>query len=213
MRYTLVVGAAPLPEETAFYERLLLDADRVVAADAAGEWCADLGRIPDIVLGDFDSALPGAAERLAAAGAEVSAYPRDKDETDLEIAVAIALERYGAPIVLTAAFSGLLDHTLASLGTLLRSGPGAQVREPGWIAHVATADRPFRARVRPGAVFSVVAVGPAAGVDVSGGHWPLVGASLDPLSGLGVSNVTSGEELAVSVREGSLIVLIRTASG
>lgn len=213
MTYTLVAGASPLPDEAPFYRALVGAAAHVVAADAAGEWCIDLGRTPDIVVGDFDSALPGAGERLRAGGAEVLAFPAEKDVTDLEIAVEVALERYGTPLVLTAAFSGLLDHTLAALGTLVRSGEGAEAREPDWTGHVVTPAHALSIGLVPGTTFSVVAIGEARGVTVSGAHWPLVDTAMAPLSGLGVSNVTSGDELAVSVEEGTLIVLIRILSG
>jgi thiamine pyrophosphokinase len=213
MTFTLVAGAAPLPDEDAFYRALVGEASFVVAADAAGEWCASLGRVPDVALGDFDSALPGARDRLAAMGAEVISFPREKDETDLELAIDVARRRFRGPIVLTAAYSGLLDHTLAALGALMRAGDGASVREPGWSGHLVVPGHPLRVRVDRGTTFSVLAVGEAEGVDVSGAKWPLVGATLPPLSGRGVSNVTSGDELVASVREGALIVLIRHTSG
>lgn len=213
MRYALVVGAAPLAQEEDFYRALIDRAAFVVAADAAGEWCVGLGRVPDVALGDFDSALPGARERLASLGAEVLSFPREKDETDLELAIDVARRRFDTPIVLTAAYSGLLDHTLAALGALMRAGDGASVQEPGWTGYVVAPNKPLHIRVGSGTTFSVLAVGEATGVEVSGAIWPLVAATLAPLSGHGVSNVTSGDELVVSVREGALIVLIRHASG
>jgi thiamine pyrophosphokinase len=213
MTFTLIVGAAPLPDEAAFYRTLLAEADSVVAADAAGEWCVDLGRVPDVAVGDFDSALPGAGERLAALGAEVLTFPSEKDETDLELAIDVARSRFPGPLVLTAAYSGLLDHTLAALGALMRAGGDASVLEPDWSGHVVTPDRRIVLRQPRGTTFSVLAVGEARGVGVSGAQWPLVAKTLVPLSGHGVSNVTSGDELAVSVEDGALIVLIRHVSG
>ena len=54
MTFTLVVGAAPAAGADDFYRGLLVSANAVVAADAAGPWCAALGRTPDVVVGDFD---------------------------------------------------------------------------------------------------------------------------------------------------------------
>jgi len=211
--FTLVCGAAPMPGAGAFYSALLMDAAHVVAADGAAEWCVAHGRRPDVAVGDFDSALPGAAERLVSAGVEVLTYPREKDETDLEIALDVALQRSTQPVVITAAFTERIDHTLAALGVLMRAGSGARVEEPDWTGAVVRPGEPLEVPVGAGVAFSVIAPGGASGVEVAGARWPLSGAVLDPLSGRGVSNVTSGEILRVSAEKGTLIVLIRRASG
>lgn len=208
MTYTLVVGAVPVAGANAFYRDLLARATHVVAADAGGEWCIGLGRVPDVTVGDFDSAAVGAAERLAAAGTELVTHPRDKEFTDLELAVALAQGRWADPIVLTAAFSRRVDHTLAALGTLLRAGHGASVREPGWYAYACVPGGPLDLKVATGATVSVLSIGPASGVTVSGVRWPLRVAALDALSGLGVSNRAVEDVVHVSVEVGSLIVMV-----
>lgn len=211
MIHVLVIGAAPIPGEDAFYEGLLADAVRVVAADGGSELCRRAGRISDVVVGDLDSASAEAVEWARGGGAEVVAYAVDKDRTDLELAVAEALERFGAPVTITAAFSARVDHTLAAVGTLARAGAGACAREPGWSAWTVTADAPLSLDVPAETPFSVIAVGRAGGVTISGARWPLEQAELSPLSDLGVSNMTSGNIVRVSVENGTLVVYVPTA--
>lgn len=214
MTYSLVVGAAPAEGHPAFYAALLAEAAFVVAADAAGEWCVASGRTPDVAVGDFDSAEPGAAQRLRDLGVEVVEFPCEKDETDLELATAIALDRSDRPIVVTAAFSRRLDHTLAALGTLARAGAGACAREPGWQAWVCAPGSPLDLDLPAGATVSVLAVGSATGVEVSGAAWPLVDASLPLLSGWGVSNRAAGGPVGVRTAHGTLVVMVQEdASG
>ena len=208
MTYTLVVGAAPLAESEPFYRDLLAGAGAIVAADAAGEWCVALGRVPDVAIGDFDSASQGAVTRLSEAGVQVVRYPEEKDLTDLELAVAIARERYNDPIVLTAAFALRPDHTLAAFGALLRAGEGASVCEPGWTAETCVPGHPLALNMTVGATVSVLAVGTATGVTVEGVRWPLAGAHLDAMSGLGVSNRAVADTVRVSVEHGMLIVIL-----
>lgn len=208
MSGALVVGAAPAPDAGGFYRRLVAEAAAVVAADAAGEWCVALGRVPDVAAGDFDSAAPGAVERLRAAGAEVVEAEADKDESDLDIAVAAALGRFGPPLTLTAAFSGRMDHTLASFGALVRAGAGARVREPGWSAWAVHPGSPVKVVLDAGAVFGVLAPAGAAGVTVTGARWPLAAARLEPLSSLGVSNEADGGLVAVSCEDGVVLVVV-----
>ena len=208
MTYTLVVGAAPMQDAEEFYRGLVSEAAFVVAADGGGEWCVDLGRIPDVVVGDFDSARAGAASRLADAGAEVHAYPRDKDRTDLELAVEVANERAGWPVVITAAFSRRLDHTLAALGALADAGPHAMAVEPGWSAYACTPAAPLAFDATRGDLVSIVSVGQSSGVSVGGTAWPLTDARLAPLSGHGVSNTALGGPVTVTIATGMLIVMV-----
>ena len=204
----LVVGAAPLEGCDGFYRELLTGADRVVAADAGGEWCASLGRVPALVVGDFDSARPGAIDRLRALGSEVLGVPADKDETDLELAVGAALERFGGPVTVTCAFTLRMDHTLAAFGALLAAGPGAQACEPGWRAWVTCPGAPLSLSLGGGRRFSLVSPCGARGVSVTGARWVLEDADLSALSGRGISNVAGPDRVEVSCREGAVLVML-----
>jgi thiamine pyrophosphokinase len=215
MSFTVVVGAAPEPGQDSFYAALLMQARLVIAADAAAEWCIGLGVKPEVAIGDFDSAEPGATQRLAAAGVEVLERPADKNETDLELAVDLARIRSSDPIVVTAAFTRRLDHTLAALGTLLRAGLGASVREPGWGAVVVSPRHPVTLDLVAGTLVSILAVGDASGVTLSGTRWLLASEDLCGLSGRGVSNTALGGVVGVAVEVGTLLVIAATedASG
>jgi thiamine pyrophosphokinase len=213
----LVVGAVPVPDNEAFYVALARTGDLVVAADAAAEWLLALGVRPDVAVGDFDSARPGAVERLETQGIPVVAFPAEKDETDLELAVAEARARGATGITLTAAFADRLDHTLAALGVLARAADLlGEAREPhmtGWALDGSV--RPsLEVRLPAGSLLSVFAIlGPVRGVSLDGLAYPLEHSMLEPLSGLGVSNVVSGPVVRVSVAEGTLVVLASKPAG
>lgn len=207
MTEVLVVGAAPAPDSEDFYRGLLASATAVVAADAAGEWCASLGRLPDVIVGDFDSADPEELDRLERLGVRLESHPADKDATDLELAVTVAHDLWALPVCLTAAFSQRLDHTLAALGLVMRAGKGARIAEPTWRAWPCSPGRPIQMPLTRGLSYSILALEHCEGVTALGGHWELREASLEPLSGRGVSNEALGAELQVRVRRGSLVVI------
>jgi thiamine pyrophosphokinase len=207
MSEVLVVGAAPAPDSEGFYRDLLASATAVVAGDAAGEWCASLGRLPDVIVGDFDSADPEEIERLERLGVRIESHPADKDTTDLELAVAVSHDLWALPVCLTAAFSERLDHTLAALGLIMRAGKGARIAEPTWRAWPCSPGRPLQLALARGLSYSIVALEHCEGVTALGGHWELKQDALEPLSGRGVSNEALGSELQVRVRRGSLIVI------
>jgi thiamine pyrophosphokinase len=207
----LVVGAAPETGGEAFYRTLLAAAPLVIAADAGAEWSASLGRMPDVALGDFDSAAPGAAERLAAAGVDVRIFPVAKDASDLDLAVVEARARGAVDVVLTACTSQRLDHTLAALGALASAADlRASIDEPALAAWAL--EPPALSRLdldgSAGALVSVFAVAPTAeGVTLRGMRFPLDDARLEPLSSHGLSNELVGGPASVSVCSGRLLVL------
>lgn len=209
MTHTLIVGAAPLPGHEPFYRELLAASAHVVAADAAGEWCIALGRVPDAVIGDFDGSQEGAQDRLEALGALVEVHLAEKDATDLELAIAYARSIWDVPVVLTAAFTSRVDHTLAAFGALTRAGDEASVREPGWTASVCRESHPVRLDLPPGTTVSVLSLSTDARVTVGGAFWPLDDAAVPIMSGLGVSNRASGGAFTVTATNGIVVVMVQ----
>ncbi|MDO8916011.1 MAG: thiamine diphosphokinase [Coriobacteriia bacterium] len=206
----LIVGAAPMPGHEAFYRRLLAECRLVVAADAAGEWCVSLGRIPDVTIGDFDSAATGAQQRLAELGSRVVCVPADKDESDLDLCAREARGLGASQMTFTAAFTERPDHTLVAFGTVLGAANlGATVREPDWTGWVVGGPgcETRSIALSHGETFSVISPEGATGVSVQGGRYPLENGTLRPLSSLGLSNVATGNEIIVSVTSGSVLVL------
>ena len=89
----------------------LEDDDIVIAADSGYHTAKALGERVDLLLGDFDSI--GSIPRDE--GMEIQQVPAEKDYTDTQLAVEIALERGAEDIVIIGGLSGRLDHTLSTL--------------------------------------------------------------------------------------------------
>ncbi|MBC7266395.1 MAG: thiamine diphosphokinase [Coriobacteriia bacterium] len=207
----LIVGAAPRLHAEGFYRDLLTSFDVVLACDGAGEWALARGRVPDYAIGDFDSAEPGAQQRLRAAGATVLQFPRQKDQTDLDLAAAHAAALGVDTLAFTAAFRGRLDHTLAAIGTMRRHARLLPtVLEPdftGWLlAPEGRAELSFEAPA--GAVFSVVAIEEITGLHVSGARYDTHERPVEVLSGQTVSNESVGFPVHIRLAEGSALVLL-----
>lgn len=211
--YTLIVGAAPVPAREAVYRRIVGDAPCVVAADGGLAVCRAAGRLPDVVIGDFDSVDARTLEDAREAGVRVIRHPVEKDESDLDLALRYARDAGAAAVRLTAAFSGRLDHTLAALGTLLRGVDlAARLEEPGMDGYALDASyQPVLALpMRAGQVLSVFALDACSVVSIRGVHYPLTERPLQALSSLGLSNVALGGGTTVTVHSGSVVVLVAT---
>jgi thiamine pyrophosphokinase len=101
--------------------------DRVIAADSGAIHAAAWGWPVHLLVGDLDSAPPAIVAALIAAGAPTVTAPTAKDETDLELALARALEDLTGlrdlsdlEIILCAALGGRADHALANVLLLAR---------------------------------------------------------------------------------------------
>lgn len=187
--------------------------DLVIAADggvdAAHRWRLSV----DAVVGDLDSAGEAAMDWAKRGGAVVDSHPVDKDATDLELAMASALEQVEAVHVLLPA-AGRLDQAMASLVVLASPRWAAlEVSATMGEAHVTVVRGLRRLRGDVGEVVSLLAVGgPALVASTSGLLFPLVEEALNPTSGRGTSNVIVATPPTVDVVEGVLLAIRPTGA-
>ncbi len=185
-------------------------AGAVIAADGGLRHLLALGRRPDVLIGDLDSLPPGVDGDTAAAFAgAVLRYPRDKEETDLELALLYAVERYpDAEVLIVGGAGGRLDHLLANV--LILAHPrllGRPVRfvddrQSAWL--VATGATTIAGA--PGDVVSLLPLGGPAHVAATGGlRWPLRDEWLAFGPARGVSNEMTAETATVRLAQGALL--------
>ena len=189
----------------------------VACADRGLEHCLALGRVPDLIVGDFDSVAPALLERPECAGAERVALPAAKDAGDLEV----ALERLEAvpglvEACLVGVSGGRTDHLLFNWTLAARRSRPFALRlvDDTVDAREVRAGRPARLDAAPGATLSLLALERATGVLARGLRWPLAGATLEPGSTLGLSNeVAAPGAVEVRVGGGALLAMLVRGSG
>ena len=110
MSRCVIISACPVSPELA--EALRPD-DFIIACDAGYRNCAPLGRRPNIIVGDFDTApCPEQQDD------DIIVLPHVKDDTDTQYAARWLLEHGYDEITLLGALGGArLEHTLANLAT------------------------------------------------------------------------------------------------
>ncbi len=181
----------------------------VIAADAGLAHAWALGLEVSLVVGDLDSVSADDVAAAESTGIPVERYPREKDATDLELALDAALARRPARILVVAGEGGRLDHLLATL-LLLGAEKYAGVELDAWIGparvHVVRGARSFEGT--PGELLTLVALhAPAEGIRTDGLVYPLAGETLEPGSSRGVSNVFAAERAEVSVESGVVLAV------
>lgn len=187
-------------------------ADLVIAADGGGRRLLGLGIAPHYLVGDLDSLPLETVARLVSAGCQLQRHPADKDATDTELAIALALDRGATHIDLVGATGGArLDHSLANVLLLAADWP-ASVRlrlvEPTATALVVRAGQSVDV---PGAVGDIVALlplaSPASGITTRGLRYALAGEDLAFGRARGVSNVMTAPVASISLAAGILLVI------
>lgn len=179
--------------------------DYVIAADAGYRVCQQIGIVPDVVLGDFDSME--APEDVG----QICRLPVEKDDTDTLAAVRLGLQRGCSEFFLYGATGGKrLDHTLANLQTLLflrRQGARGWMYDNDFIWTVIENESISIEKTVEWGLFSAFCMGDRAeGIDEIGVQYPLNNAALTPDFPIGVSNHILENQAMVTVRNGALAV-------
>lgn len=193
----------------AYIRKYFEKADLIICADGGAQHLKKLGIIPDILVGDFDSITESEFDSLLGTGVEVVRFPAEKDATDTQLAVQLAMDRGCSEVILLGATGTRLDHTMANvflLRMLLEAGiKGILADEHNEIQMInesisLTKEKDFR--------ISLVPVGgKATGVTTEGMYYPLKDATLEFGTTWGISNEFTEDTASVVIKEGLLLII------
>jgi thiamine pyrophosphokinase len=180
--------------------------DLCIAADQGYHTAKTLGERIDLLLGDFDSigSVPGDE------GMEIQRVPAEKDYTDTQLAVEIALERGADEIIIIGGLSGRLDHTLSTLAILEdlnARGVYCTITDGQNRARYMKSTSTLIAR-SPYKYLSLIAADEVVkGVDIEGCKYPLKKATLRRSHQFAVSNEITGNVAFISVKKGGVFII------
>ncbi len=181
---------------------------RVIAADSGIRHADLLGLMPELWVGDFDSAPADLPPHLAQVPRE--RFPAEKDSTDGELAVSIALDLGATKLNLVGAFGGArADHAFLHLALALSLAEqetdvlltsGAQEGIPLLPGQTASFD------YAEGTLFSVLGFSKLTGLTIKGAKWPLNAVEMPFGSSLTISNAVQGK-LEIALGSGRALLL------
>ena len=194
----LLIGAAPCEDWSflsAYTERPML----TICADGGRAAAVQAGLTPDWYVGDSDSG--GSSDGLPSV-----TLPAEKDVTDLEMAVNLALELGCTELVLCGCTGGRLDHFLGNVhlleqiskrgGTGVLADPDNEIRFFGPGEHCFHRNRRYR-------YFSLVPLDETLeGVCLEGAKYPLERAGVPRWTTLGISNEFCGDVVRLACGAG-----------
>lgn len=186
--------------------------DLVIAADRGLDHLIAAGLTPDLILGDYDSTALDVGTISSGREIPVERYPAEKNFTDMEAALNVAIQKGSTEIVILGATGGRLDHFLANVqGLLLPLRAGIPARIIDEQNEICLLDGPRK--LQKEAVFGTYVsflplTGHCEGVTLRGFKYPLVDHALEQGTSLGVSNEIVEEEATVEFQSGILVMVM-----
>ena len=214
----LVVGGSPEVVSKTTLSICAQSADYLIAVDHGADACHAAGVVPQIVLGDFDSASPKTVTWLKEQQVPCMKFNADKYDTDLALALKSAEHeaiRRNSKLSLTVVSTsgGHLDHQLVVLGLLAAWAKTGK-------AKVRVVENDFEMRFlaanqidswqldasATGKKISLVALSEECEVSESGMRWNLNHEKFTLLGDDGISNVVEANKAWVKCEKGCLLV-------
>ena len=193
---------------------LLRPDDFILCADGGTHHALALGSTPNLVIGDMDSIHKDDWQKLEKAGVSIELFPRDKNETDLELAITRAIEFQPKEIIIIAALGGRLDQTLANIALLADSRLSAfDVRLDDGVEEIFFCVNQAKVHGRSGDIVSLIPWGsPVYGIQTQNLKWPLNNETLYPEKTRGISNEMLSESASIEIESGLLLITHRRQS-
>jgi thiamine pyrophosphokinase len=187
--------------------RQRIEGARVIAADSGMRHAEALQVMPELWVGDFDSAPKTMQQKYR--DVPRMSYPRAKDKTDGALSISEALARGATCITLVAGFGGGFDHALShglQLLELAAQGVDCMMTSGGEEAYPLLTHLELK-DVADGTRLSILGLTELRGLSIYGVRWPLDKAMLPLGSTWTLSNETKGS-VAVKIGSGKALVLL-----
>lgn len=183
--------------------------DFIICADGAAEFALQLNIVPNVILGDFDSLPKLAQQKLRTNQSKWIRFPREKDETDSELAVKYALKQHYKNLLIFGLFGSRLDHLLTNIFALENlTVKGIQAICVEGKQELQVINRSLALLGKIGDLISLIPLkGDAKQVTTKGLKYPLRNEDLLFGYSRGISNVFTTKTVEISLQTGSLLVI------
>lgn len=205
---TLIISGGRFQENFAVSFLKKRQYDYIIAVDRGAEYAEKLNLMPDVIVGDFDS-YHGRCGRMFE-NAKIETYNPEKDNTDTEIAMRLAVKRKN-PIDIICATGGRIDHFLGNIHILKiadDNGIEAFMVDEGNKVFLESHSFTMKKSEYEGKYVSFMPFcGTVTGMKLKGFKYTLDGYDLKPGLTRCISNEITDEEACIEFKDGCLIVI------
>ncbi len=204
MSRCIIISSSP-ETDICFLKQNVKGNDFIICADGGYKYAYAAGLVPNIIIGDFDSAEPPEG-----CHPEIMTLPVKKDDTDTFRCVKEALVRGFDDIVIFGGTGGRLDHTYANMSVLyyiISHGARGTLIDPK-NEIVMLSGEEMNIEGRNGGLFSIFPFGcESCVVTLTGFEYTLREGTLNIGSPVGISNVITADRAVVKVLSGTSVVI------
>ena len=188
---------------------ILRDDDYIICADGGTRHASSLDLKPALIIGDMDSAESSLLQKLQADGVSIERYSRDKDETDLELAINKAIELNPKEIVIVAALGGRVDQMLGNIALLSNIQLSTMnIKLDDGVEEIFFCRDQVQVHGGSGDIVSLIPwQGAVTGIQTENLRWPLDNETLHPDKTRGISNEMTDDVASIKNSSGILLVV------
>jgi thiamine pyrophosphokinase len=191
----------------------LREDDLLIAVDGGAQHLQELGLSPATVIGDMDSISPTLLNDLKTRDTQLIVYPRDKNQTDLELALTYAVQSGVQEVLLFGVLGGRLDQSVANLMLLTRDDwqdLSLVISSAPDTAYVLRDRGTITLQGSPGDIVSLIPFSAlVTEVSTQGLRWPLKNAELTLGNTISVSNEMLEKSARIEIGIGKLLLVHR----
>lgn len=192
-----------------YYETLIDSQSIIICLDGGVRHAQKLGLIPQMILGDLDSADEEILQYYRKRNVPFRTFPAKKDKTDMEIGLEYAVEIGAKEIVILGAIGSRIDHSLGNLHLLkIPLGYGIDAEIINEHNRIRLINQAVKIAGKPGDLVSLIPLTTeVTGVTTKGLEYALHQAVLTVGSSYGISNVMTDAEAEVLIQSGLLLII------
>lgn len=185
-------------------KRLLSTFEKVIAVDGGLDHCEKMKIIPYKIVGDLDSVSAQTLKKYP--HVPLLKYPREKDESDLELAIDDLLNEDVDFITLFGVLGKRVDHLLYTLYLLTRHPTKLVIESEDETIFCLQGQKHIKAF--PGQTVSLIPLNQVSGLTTEGLKWELHHATFDKKF-MSLSNICLGNSFKVNVGSGDLLCCLQ----
>ncbi len=205
-----------------FFSKILYQADCIICVDGGANHLRKMNIFPHVIIGDLDSIKPRNKSFFKQNNIKIIRHPPQKDSSDTELAIKYAMDKKYNDLTLIGVTGTRLDHTLANifLVTKLSKKIIDQKSDPKTHQKIKcriiddhneifiVTDKLTLEKKENSFVSLLSLSDKVEGVTISGLKYPLNNAIIESGSSLGISNEFTDKKAIISIKKGTMIVII-----
>ncbi len=198
----LLINGGRAPNEKFF--RQIAQGKKIIAVDKGIEICRATNILPEMLIGDFDSAEKISIDWAEENKIKILRHPVDKDFTDLQL----ALDFVENSALITGCFGGRVDHLFSTIFTCANSDKRLFLADEREIIFFLKSNETAEVNFfeKPFAISTLPITETCEGVILNNVHWQLENSKLQQKIPNAISNRLEGDKIKISLNAGFLAI-------